>query len=217
MDLFEAIRTRRSVKQFDPAHTISDDELRRLLELAALTPSSFNMQNWHVVAVRDPAMKAALRADAWNQPQVEEAAMVLVIAGRLTAWRDSTRTLRKAAEGVRAHFAKMIPGFYADDKRLQRDEACRSVGLFGMNLMLLARGFGWDSCPMIGFDPAAVAAHLGLPDDQPPLLMLPMGRARAEALPRLGLLNLEEFVSLETFGRHELQGEVPDPCAESGG
>lgn len=45
MDLFEAVKTRRSVKYFDPEHRLSEDELRRLMSATMLTPSSFNMQN----------------------------------------------------------------------------------------------------------------------------------------------------------------------------
>ena len=53
MELLEALRQRRSVKHYDPNHRLSDEEIRHLLEHTALTPTSFNMQNWHFVVVTD--------------------------------------------------------------------------------------------------------------------------------------------------------------------
>lgn len=41
----EAIESRRAVKHFDPDHRLTEEEIARLIELAKLAPSSFNMQN----------------------------------------------------------------------------------------------------------------------------------------------------------------------------
>ena len=67
MDTISAIRERRSVKHFDPDHKMTEAEINGLLELALLSPTSFNMQNWRFVVVTDQAKKDALRAAAWNQ------------------------------------------------------------------------------------------------------------------------------------------------------
>ena len=51
MDTLTAIKERRSVKHYDPHHTMSEAEINALLELALLSPTSFNMQNWRFVVV----------------------------------------------------------------------------------------------------------------------------------------------------------------------
>ena len=43
MDTLTAIEQRRAVKHYDPAHCMSDDEVRRLLSLAMLSPTAFNI------------------------------------------------------------------------------------------------------------------------------------------------------------------------------
>lgn len=48
-------------------------------------------------------------------------------------------------------------GMYKDNCQLQRDEAIRSGSLAAMTLMLVAKGQGLVSTPMIGFDAAAVS------------------------------------------------------------
>lgn len=210
MELTQAIRERRSVKSYDPDHKLSEEELRHLLSHAFLAPSSFNMQNWHVVAVTDQAQKDKLCAAAWNQTQIAEASVVLVLAGVLRGWEDVAHYTRKAPDKVREMFSGMVPGLYETNVQLQRDEAVRSIGILAQNLMLLAKDMGYDSCPMIGYDPNKVAEIMELPEDRPPLLMLPIGKAIRAANPRMGLRALEEMVSIDRFGNHAMSGEIDD-------
>ena len=37
------------------------------MSLAVLSPTSFNMQNWRFVLVKDPETRKQLRAAAWDQ------------------------------------------------------------------------------------------------------------------------------------------------------
>ena len=210
MEVTAAIRQRRSVKQYDPNHRLTEEEIRHLLSHAILSPTSFNMQNWHFVAVTDREVQTKLCAAAWNQEQVRDCSLTLVITGVWEAWKDMSRQLRKAPENVQEMFGKMIPGFYSGNDALERDECVRSVGIAGQTVMLLAKDMGYDSCPMIGFDPKQVAEILELPETHPPLLMITIGKALNPARPRMGLLSFEEAVSMDRFGNHALQGEVDD-------
>ena len=208
MELFEAIQSRRSVKKFDKSHELTDDEVRHLVRCANLAPTSFNMQNWQFVAVRDADQKAALCKAAWNQEQVCDAAMVLVFAGDLKAYEDCSRTLRNAPDELTAMFDGMIKQFYGDNESLALQEACRSVGFAGQNVMLAARDMGYDTCAMIGFDPKAVAEILELPEHLPPLLMVTVGRAAEPARERWGLLAYEEVLSLDKYGARGFTGPI---------
>ncbi|MHC4824084.1 MAG: nitroreductase family protein [Planctomycetota bacterium] len=209
MEFLDALRARRSVKAFDPTHRLSDEEMRHLMAHVALTPTSFNMQNWHFVVVTDQEVQDRLCAASWNQAQVKEASVTILVAGNLKGHENMERTLRKAPEEVKQMFGGMVPGFYSNPE-ICRDEALRTAGLAGMSLMLLAKDMGYDSCPMIGFDPAKVAEIVELPEDHPPLLMITIGKALRPAHGRMGLLDLEEFVSMNRFGNHAMQGEVDD-------
>lgn len=208
MNTLDTIKQRRATKAFHPEHRLSEEELRSLLSAGALAPSSFNMQNRHFIAVTDAATKVRLRAAAWGQEHVEQASVVIVLTGSLKAYQNTGRYLRNAPPEVRAMFEPMVEEFYGDKPSIQRDEACRSVGLAAMNLMLAAEGMGYSSCPMIGFDPAQVSEILGLDEDHPPLMIVVVGQATKAPWPRLGLLDLEEVVSLERFGNHALKGAV---------
>ncbi len=85
MTVTEAIRDRRSVKHYDPSDVISDADLAQLIELAKLAPSSFNMQNYRFVLVRDPELRRQVRAVAWDQAQVTDASLLVIMCADLTA------------------------------------------------------------------------------------------------------------------------------------
>ena len=53
MDTFDAIYQRRAVKHYDPEHEFNADEIQKLMEAAVQSPTSFNIQNWRFVLVRD--------------------------------------------------------------------------------------------------------------------------------------------------------------------
>ena len=200
MDTFEAIETRRSVKHFDPAHAMPEADMQRLLEAAILSPTSFNMQNWRFVWVRDSDKRQAIRAAAWNQAQVTDASALLVLCADLNAHaREPQRYWQEAPQPVREMIVPMIGKFYADQPQLQRDEAMRSIGIASQTIMLAARAMGYDSNPMIGFDPKVVAEVIGLPDDHVIGLMLAIGKAVKPAMARGGQLPLTEVLVVDSF------------------
>ena len=57
MDTFDATNQRRSVKAFDPAHRFTASEETQRLVAAMQSPTSFNMQNWRFVVVRDTELR----------------------------------------------------------------------------------------------------------------------------------------------------------------
>lgn len=210
MNLTEAIRARRSVKHYDPDHRFTDEELKHLMTHAVLAPSSFNMQNWHFVVVTDKEVQGQICTAGWNQSQLKEASATIVLAGNLKGYMRTERYLRNAPEDIKKMFSGMIPGFYQGNDQLERDEAIRSISLAAQNIMLVAKDMGYDSCPMIGYDPKKVAEIVGLPEDHPPLMIVTVGKAIKPAQGRMGFFNLEEVVSINKFGNNTLTGEIDD-------
>ena len=89
--------------------------------------------------------------------------------------------------------------FHEGNEQLQRDEAIRSSGIAAQTIMLAAKAMGYDSCPMIGFEPDKVAKLINLPDDHMIALLIAVGKAAKPARPRAGQLPLEEVVIRDRF------------------
>ncbi len=79
MNVTEAIVERRSIKAYDPNHKMTEQEIAKLMSLAMLSPTAFNIQNWRFVVVTDPVLRQQIRAVSWNQAQVEEASLLIVL------------------------------------------------------------------------------------------------------------------------------------------
>ena len=60
MDLIDTLRTTGAVREFT-ADPVDDDVVARILDTARFAPSGGNRQGWHVVVVKDPATRKALR------------------------------------------------------------------------------------------------------------------------------------------------------------
>ena len=92
-----------------------------------------------------------------------------------------------------------IADYYRGKPQVERDEGMRSCGLVGQNLMLVAQELGYQSCPMDGFDYAAVGEIIGLPADHEIAFMLVIGKGVKEPWPRPGQLELDEVLVENRF------------------
>lgn len=195
-----AIQNRRAVKLFDANHTMTEAEITKFMELAQLSPTSFNIQNWRFVIVDDQQLKKDIRAVAWDQPQITDSSLLIVLCADVQAWqKDPTRYWASADQAAKDFLIPAIKGFYEGREWMQRDEAMRSVGIAAQTLMLTAVDMGYDSCPMIGFDGDAVAKMINLPDDHVIGMIVAIGKKASDPKPRPDLLPLNEVVIKNKF------------------
>lgn len=200
MNTTEAIETRRSIKHYDPSHVMPEADISQLIRLAKLAPSSFNMQNYRFVLVRDRDLRKKIRAVAWDQAQITDASLLVLLCADLSAHeQDPLRYWGHAPKEVQEFLAPAIKPFYAGKPQLIRDEGIRSTAFAGMTLMLAARDLGYDSCPMVGFDPEAVAKLINLPQDHLLSFILAIGKTASPAWPRGDRLLDEEVVITDRF------------------
>ncbi len=199
MDFTNVCEGRRSIKKFDSNHAISDTELSAMFEQVRLTPSSFNLQHWRFVVVRDKDKKAALRGAAYNQEQVENASAVVVVLGKLNAHEDAERLYADAPQSVQDSMVPMIASFYTDKPTMQRDEAIRSASMAALTLMYAAHNAGYATGPMIGFDPEAVGKLIEIDNDHIPVMLIVLGRQVGDIRDRPFRYSVSEIVHENTL------------------
>ena len=172
MEFQEILKSRRSVNFFDPTKPVSDEELKKMVALATLIPSSFNLQPWNLIVVRSPDGKARLRKRAWDQPKVTEAPVVLIVL----ADRDGYKEGHPTVEQVWASFerngymnAEQRSWFLEGGKSLYGGDvkslafAVKNAAFFGLALMLAAKELGLEAHPMDGFDHDGVMEEFSIP------------------------------------------------------
>jgi len=86
MEFNDLIRTRISVRNYDPDRPVPKETLERILEAGRLAPSAVNYQPWKFVVVSSPAMLEKVRA-CYGRDWFKEAPHVLIVIGFMDqAW-----------------------------------------------------------------------------------------------------------------------------------
>ena len=200
MNTIEAIKARRSIRQFDATVKIDAKTERALLEAALLAPSALNLQHCRIVTVHDPKLREKLQAAAYGQKQVTQASLFVVFCANLHAWKDDAHAtgegLPEAGNQARS---MVINRIYPDNPVYQRDEGVRSAAMAAQNLMLAAKDMGYDSVPMIGFDIDKVASLIQLPPNHMVVMAVAVGRAMVGPSARYGRLPYERVVFENNF------------------
>ncbi|NEQ04987.1 MAG: nitroreductase family protein [Moorea sp. SIO4E2] len=191
MGLKEAIEERRAARSFrlDPIPT---EILTEIFRLGVRSPSGFNLQPWRFIVVQEEANKEKLRACAFDQRQVTEAPVVLICCGdsrvNQTDYIESVIQIGKNAGGVNDAYADImrssIPQLFEYHPSFQSTEAWtnRHTMLAVAHLMIVAKSFGIDTCPMEGFVSAQVKEAFNIPAEVDVCCLLPMGYAAEPCL-----------------------------------
>lgn len=200
MTFMQVLQNRRAVKAYHADSPVSDAEVQELLQAATLTPTSFNIQHWRFVVVRDVAKRQQIRAAAWDQAQVTDAGLLLILCADVQAWaKNPERYWANAPADVQNMLVPMLGQFYNGKPQLQRDEAMRTVGMAAQTIMLKAVDMGYDSCPMIGFDADKVAEIINLPADHVIGMMIAVGKKADDAKTKPSILPLADVMVIDGF------------------
>ncbi|MDY2587879.1 NAD(P)H-dependent oxidoreductase [Winogradskyella aquimaris] len=159
MTIIEDLKWRYATKKFDPTKTISDEDFETLKSAMQLTASSYGLQPYKILNIEDKALRTKLRAASWNQPQIEEASHMIVLA-HMTDFGDElvddyfknvieTRNLNKEDVSDYANTVKSTIGQFSKEQKANwtAKQAYIVVG----NLLAAAAQLKIDACPMEGF------------------------------------------------------------------
>ncbi|MGC8720687.1 MAG: nitroreductase family protein [Thermodesulforhabdaceae bacterium] len=179
MELMEAIKTRRSVRNFENKD-LSDEQINQLLEAVQWAQSWANTQCWEVIVVRNAETKAKLqetlpKTNPASKAMVE-APVVFVICGKL-----------QAAGYYKGQVTTKFGDWFMFD-----------LGIASQNLCLRAHDLGLGSVIVGLFDHDKAKAILGVPDGYEVVAMIPVGYpAKVPSAPKRK--EIAEFTHYEKF------------------
>lgn len=207
MDVIDGIKSRRSINFFEPDLPMTEEKLRELIEVANLAPSSFNLQPWKVVVVRNPERKNALRKCAMNQAKVTEASAVLIMVADPEGLEKNEKKVLDSWQGLgymkpemRSTYSDMMKSLYGEKDSLKRRFfAVKNTSLFSMNLMLAAKGLGLETHPMDGFDEDCIKKEFHLPESCLIPMIIAVGAIKkgTNLLPRAIRRDISDFTTFE--------------------
>ncbi|WP_427901804.1 nitroreductase family protein [Metalysinibacillus jejuensis] len=179
MEFTTVINERRSAKDFEPNVPISTEQLEVMVEEAQLAPTAFNLQHAKYIIVRDETVKQELKEVSLMQEKITNASAVIIITGDAQAYENVAEIYAHTLTGdVLTMKEEVIRDFYVPrGESFAREEAIRNGSLVAMQFMLVAKSYGWDTCPMIGFDKIEVRRILDIPANEEIVMMITLGKA----------------------------------------
>lgn len=197
----ELVQARRSAMNFVEGIKIAHNELEEMFSLTRLAPSAYNLQHTHYKVISDPILKEKIREGAYGQYKIHTASAVIVVLGDKYAYLQAPeiysglKMLGALSEADFDETIETINSAYIGNDAFQQDEAIRNASLSAMQFMLIAKDRGWDTCPMIGFDPEAIKDSLDLPDNMVPVMLITIGKDNKQKIrPRGYRKPVNEFV-----------------------
>lgn len=160
MEVFEAIKKRRSIRRFDSSKQLSQEQIEKILEAGRLAPSAHNLQDWYFVVVWDEKLKEKMVQAAAGQLFFREASVIIVVCADLRlAKTHSTR--------------------HGEDFYMLQDTAIAAT-----QMIFQITELGLGTCWIGAFDEEEVKKVLDLEDYLRPVALLPVGYPAEEPSPR---------------------------------
>jgi nitroreductase len=170
MDVYEAIRTRKSVRSYQD-RPVEPEKLRRVMEAARLAPSARNDQEWRFVVVTDPEKRKLLASDASTEHFMGGAPVIIA------ACAETDGRIMRCGQKA-----------YPIDVAIAIDH---------LTLAAVAEGLG--TCWIGSFDPEAVRKILGIPPSVAVVELLPLGYPREPQPVPKSRLPYDTIVRLERW------------------
>lgn len=168
MDILEAIKNRKSIRQFTGEH-VKEEDLKSILELARRAPSSVNGQQISLIYTRDKEKIAKIAELSGGQPQVKNCDVFITVVGDF--YRASTYL---NSENLRL----------TDDELKLQNIAAIDAGIMVYLINMAATAYGYGSTIIGGIkqSPKEVAQLLELPENTYVMIGITLGVPTKEAL-----------------------------------
>ncbi|MCF6206327.1 MAG: NAD(P)H-dependent oxidoreductase [Sulfurovum sp.] len=162
---------RHACKLFDEEKKIPDETLHYILEVGRTSPSSFGMEPWKFLVIRNDDLKAALQPLCWNQPQITTCSDLVVILAAIESVRPQSgipqqRFERRPLPPEKIEgYINLYADFLADTFLSDEKTFCwtaRQTYIALANMMTAAAYEKVDSCPIEGFEKEKVETLLGI-------------------------------------------------------
>ncbi|WP_086443825.1 nitroreductase family protein [Candidatus Enterococcus lemimoniae] len=186
------MKGRRSIRNYDPTVKISREEMEQIINDTVKAPSSVNMQPWRFVVVESDAGKDVLAPLVrFNKVQNETSAAMIVVFGDLNSFEHAEKIYGTAVEQelmpkeVKERQLEVLsPLFEQMSMEDKKEMATIDGALAAMNLMLVARAYGYDTNPIGGFEREHIAEALDMDKERYyPVMIVSIGKANEEGYP----------------------------------
>jgi nitroreductase len=186
--ILDAMNWRYATKAFDTEKKLSDEQVSDLIDATSLSASSYGLQPWKIIVVKDEGLRLQIKDASWGQTQTTDASHLLILAIKKEVdetYVDKFINIVSTTRGVDVinleGYSQMMKGAIKTKTEKGGVEAVKDwsakQAYIALGTLLTACAIEKiDACPMEGFDSKKVdeilsLATLGLES----VLMCPIG------------------------------------------
>ena len=159
-ELIETLNWRYATKFFDPEKKLSTEQVKTIKEALILTPSSFGLQPYKFVIIKDLETRKKLTEFSWNQPQIENCSHLVVFQAKqeidqeyLDDFIKLTAHTRNIPMADLNLYKEVISNSMLNPERDIPEWSMKQAYIALGNLMTAAAAIEIDTCPLEGIEP----------------------------------------------------------------
>jgi nitroreductase len=188
MDLFDAIRDRKSIRKFKQT-PVPDEDIRKILNAGRWAPSANNTQPWSFIVIKDRAVLKSMagavremidRMIPYAESEKQAQRLATYKSNYYTFFENAPAVIAVCMEAYDAGTDRLLAkmGYSTEDiKRLRPLPGLQSVSAAIQNMLLAIHALGYGSCwmtgPLVAQD--AFERILGFEKEKSVAALLPVG------------------------------------------
>jgi nitroreductase len=168
--MIHKLKWRYATKQFDPEKKLEEDQVTELLKMMNLSASSYGLQPYKFIIVKNQELQEKLKEAAYGQSQLGDASHIIILAAKLeTTAEDIDAYIQNIAQTRHQDvselqgYGDMMKGAIGSWTQEQQLVWAQKQAYIALGTLLIAAADAKiDACPMEGFDADAFDEILGL-------------------------------------------------------
>lgn len=168
--MIDSLNWRYATKKFDKSKQVTAENIQLLKEAIRLTPSSYGLQPYKVLEIKNPEIREKLKVASFGQPQVTDASTLFVFCAtddltdaHIDAYLELSAKTQQVDVEVFKGYGDFMKGVFGSRTGADKHEwAARQAYIALGNLLTTAASMHIDVSPMEGFDPKQYDEILGM-------------------------------------------------------
>ena len=160
MDILDHYNWRYATKKFNPKKNLAESDLELIKEAIRLAPSSYGLQLFKVIIVKDEELKSKLKSASYNQSQISDASHLFVFCNYTKVFEQDIDLFIDTKSKIQKQPVNELQGYGEFLKKNLLNKPPSETAIWTTNqvyialahLMTACATLQIDSCPIEGFD-----------------------------------------------------------------
>ena len=156
----ERLNFRYATKKFNPSKEINNEQIEELKKAIQLTASSYGLQPYEVLIIKDKELREKLKSVSYNQSQITDASHLVVFCAKTQideSYLESfinniSKTRNIPVEDLQGMHDAISGSVLQFDQKTQQQWSEKQAYIALGNMLSAVAHFGYDACPMEGFE-----------------------------------------------------------------